>query len=548
MHAEMAWSGWGDPAEAVKLAPQQLDLLKQALGVKAPGRKAPAIAQVKLADPRLPDAALAALRAIVGSGHVRIDSETRARHTRGKSTPDLLRLRAGDMTDAPDAVVLPASHEEVLALLHTCAEHRIAVVPFGGGTSVVGGLEPRRAGYSAVVALDLARMASLVAIDEESRIAVLEPGLRGPEAEELLNARGYTIGHFPQSFHYASIGGFAAARSSGQASAGYGRFDERVVGLKLATPRGTIELGRAPKSAAGPDLRQLFLGSEGAFGVITAVTVEVTPVPAVKRYDGWRFESFTAGAVALRRLIQDGPVPTVLRLSDEVETALNLARPQDIGASSSGGCLAIAGYEGSAEDVAHRRERATAVLQALGATPDLDAGSQWEHGRYRGPYLRDALLDEGALVETLETTTFWSGIPALYGAVRDALMKSLGDQGTPAVVLCHISHVYRSGASLYFTVAAAQSADPLAQWRTAKAAANDAIIAAGGSITHHHGVGVDHREHYVQQVGPLAIEALQAVKAALDPAAVMNPGVLVPAGRLMPAPVVASPDGERGAA
>jgi alkyldihydroxyacetonephosphate synthase len=524
----MLWSGWGDPAEAVSLAPQQLDLLKQALGVKAAGRTAPALAEVSLPEPQLPESALARLRAITGAENVRTGTQTRARHTRGKSTPDLLRLRANDMADAPDAIVLPGSHEDVSAILQACAAERIAVVPFGGGTSVVGGLEPRRAGYAGVIALDLGRLTRLISVDEESRVAVLEPGLRGPEAERLLNARGYTIGHFPQSFLYASIGGFAAARSSGQASAGYGRFDERVVGLKLATPSGTIELGRAPKSAAGPDLRQLFLGSEGAFGVITEVTIEVAPVPSVKVYDGWRFESFTAGAAALRRLIQDGPVPTVLRLSDEVETALNLARPQDIGAAGSGGCLAIVGYEGTHEDVEWRRACATGIVRAMGATPDPGAGEQWEHGRYKGPYLRDSLLNEGALVETLETATFWSGIPALYTAVRDALTTALGEQGTPAVVLCHISHVYRSGASLYFTVASAQASDPLAQWRKAKAAANDAILAAGGSITHHHGVGVDHREHYVQEVGPLAIEALQAVKAALDPAAIMNPGVLIP--------------------
>jgi alkyldihydroxyacetonephosphate synthase len=269
----------------------------------------------------------------------------------------------------------------------------------------------------------------------------------------------------------------------------------------------------------------LFLGSEGALGVITEVTVEVRPKPEELTYEGWRFDTFKAGAATLRRLIQDGPVPTVLRLSDEAETALNLARPTEIGAAgTAGGCLAIVGYEGAPEDVAERRLRATKVLEAAGATLDTDAGATWEHGRYRAPYLRDALLDAGALVETLETTTFWANLENLYQAVGNALRNELGQ----AVVLCHISHVYRSGASLYFTVAAAQRDDPVEQWRRAKRAANDAIVATGGEITHHHGVGIDHREHYGREIGPLALDVLRVVKRALDPEGIMNPGVLIP--------------------
>ena len=223
------------------------------------------------------------------------DDESRIRHTRGKSTPDLLRLRAGDATAAPDLVLLPGSHEEVLDLLRVCSERRIAVVPFGGGSSVVGGLEPAAGGFEGVVALDVRRLNALLDLDEDSRVASLEPGLRGPEAETLLRERGYTIGHFPQSFEYATLGGFAAARSSGQASAGYGRFDELVVSLRVATPAGALSVGRAPKSAAGPDLRQLVLGSEGAFGVITSMSVAVRPAPEVRVYDGWRLRVVRCG-------------------------------------------------------------------------------------------------------------------------------------------------------------------------------------------------------------------------------------------------------------
>jgi alkyldihydroxyacetonephosphate synthase len=527
MPRDMLWSGWGDPAEAVALPDAILDLLRGALGVKQP-RPPLALEDVQLPEPRLSDRARARLAAIVAEEHVRSDRETRLLHTRGKSTLDLLRIRAGLLDDAPDAVVLPGSHEQVLAALEACAEERIAVVPFGGGTSVVGGLEPAHGSFAAVVSLDLRRLDRLLELDTISRIATLEPGLRGPEAEALLSERGFTIGHHPQSFEYASLGGFAAARSSGQASAGYGRFDERVVGLKVATPRGTIDIGRAPKSAAGPDLRQLFLGSEGAFGVITALKVEVRPTPDARIYDGWRLPSFASGTDALRRLTQDGPVPTVLRLSDEAETALNLVRPAEVGSARGGGCLAIVGYEGTEADVADRREGASAVLRELGAEPVPDAGEGWQHGRYNGPYLRDALLDAGALVETLETATFWSNLERLYEAVGNALRETLTALGTPPVVLCHISHVYRSGASLYFTIAAAQLDDPIPQWRTAKRVASDAILAAGGTITHHHGVGADHREHLAQEIGSLGVQALRAVKDALDPDGIMNPGVLIP--------------------
>ncbi len=528
---EMRWAGWGSDEEAVELPASVVELLEQSLGVRLPEHGAVGLADASLPEPALPTEARAALVAAVGDEHVDSSHEARVRHAYGRSTPDLLRLRAGDASGAPDAVVLPASHEQVQAVLEACTEHRVAVVPFGGGTSVVGGLEPRRKGFAGTVALDLRRLDRLVAVDRESRTATLEPGLRGPEAEARLGEHGLTLGHFPQSYEYATIGGFAAARSSGQASAGYGRFDSLVVGLRVATAEGTIELGRAPASAAGPDLRQLFLGSEGTLGVITSLTARVRPVPQERVYEGWRFGSFSDGTAALRRLAQDGPLPTVLRLSDEAETAVSLARPDEVGepGASTGGCLAIAGFEGEPAEVTIRRASAERVLRAEGGQPlGPEVGKSWAAGRYRGPYLRDALLDAGALAETLETATFWSSLGSLYEAVREALTAALSDLGTPPLVLCHISHVYPTGASLYFTVVCAQGKDPLTGWRGAKAAASDAIIAAGGTITHHHGVGSDHRDWYVREIGPLAVETLRAVKARLDPAGILNPGVLLP--------------------
>ncbi|MGW0996919.1 FAD-binding oxidoreductase [Streptomyces sp. NPDC002523] len=527
---DMLWNGWGDPAKAAPLPDSVTGLLRDLLGVKPRGAEPLALTDVPVSEPTVAPAALAALAdAVGGAEHVRTDTETRIRHTRGKSTPDLLRIRAGDITDVPRAVVLPASHDEVLAVLRACSAHALAVVPFGGGTSVVGGLAPERPDF---VALDLRRMDGLLDLDPVSRTAVLQPGLRAPQAEALLAERGFTLGHFPQSFEWATVGGFAAARSSGQASAGYGRFDEMVLGLTLATPEGTVETGRAPRSAAGPDLRQLILGSEGAFGVITSVTVRIRPLPEQRVYEGWRFASFEEGAAALRRLAQDGPRPTVLRLSDETETLIGLAQPDAIGAglaNSDAGCLAITGYEGTAEDTAQRREQAAAVLRACGGTlVGAEPGERWAHGRYSAPYLRDALLDVGAFAETLETAAFWSRIPELYTAVRTALTDTLTAAGTPPLVMCHVSHVYENGASLYFTVVSAQGDDPVAHWTPAKHAANEAILAAGGTISHHHGVGTDHRDWYVREAGPLAVDALRAVKRRLDPEGLLNPGVLLP--------------------
>jgi alkyldihydroxyacetonephosphate synthase len=523
---EMHWSRWGDPAQAGPLPESALALVDAFLGTSDTPAVSPE--DVRLSDP-LDEALVAELGEIVGADHVLVDHETRLHRTRGKSTPDLLKLRQGDGLDSPDAVVRPGTHDEVAAVVSWCVSRHVALVPFGGGTSVVGGLAARREGYAGVISLDLVRFDKLLEVDHESMTAVLEPGLRGPRAEALLAEEGLTLGHFPQSFEYASIGGFAVTRSSGQSSAGYGRFDALVVGLTVATPQGTLELGSSPANAAGPDLRELVMGSEGAFGVVTAVRVRVRRTPAMKVYDAWHFASFADGATAMRTLAQAGMLPTVVRLSDENETAINLARPAEVGATADGpegGCLLIAGYEGTQETVDARRAACTGLLSRLGGTNlGEDGGQAWAEGRFHGPYLRDSLLDVGVLVETLETVTFWSNLDHVYQAVKQALTESLGEA---TMVLCHISHVYETGASLYFTVAARQSDDPLAQWHAAKAAASDAILRAGASITHHHAVGQDHKPWLAQEIGPVGVMILRAVKDRLDPTNILNPGILIP--------------------
>ncbi|ORW12312.1 flavoprotein [Mycolicibacter longobardus] len=527
----MKWNAWGDPAAAKPLSDGIRQLLKAALGVEGTAAAEPDPDQVTLTPSSLAEADRQALAAIVGEQFCRDDQASRLLHAGGKSTLDLLRRNGSGVQDAPDAVLLPGNDDEVAAILSHCSRNGIAVVPFGGGTSVVGGLDPIRGGtFEAVVALDLRRFDELLSLDEISGEAELGAGVTGPEAERLLGERGFSLGHFPQSFQFATIGGYAATRSSGQDSAGYGRFDDMVRGLRAITPAGVLELGRAPASAAGPDLRQLLLGSEGVFGVITRVRVRVHPVPATTRYEAWAFPDFTTGAAALRAVTQTGTGPTVIRLSDEAETGVNLASTEQIGEQQiTGGCLAITLFEGTAEHTESRHAETRAVLVAHGGTSlGEEPARAWEHGRFSAPYLRDSLLAAGALCETLETAIEWSGVPALKAAVTEALTTALADSGTPALVMCHISHVYPTGASLYFTVVAGQRGNPIEQWRAAKTAAGDAIMRTGGTITHHHAVGADHRPWMREEVGELGVQVLRAVKAALDPAGILNPGKLIP--------------------
>jgi alkyldihydroxyacetonephosphate synthase len=526
----MKWDAWGDPAAAKPLSDGIRSLLVKALGIDATPASDPEPGAVRLRPSALSDRDRESLVAVVGEAHCISDDYGRLLRAGGKSTLDLLRRKDSGVQDAPDAVLLPADEDEIAKILKHCAQRSIAVVPFGGGTSVVGGLDPIRGDFKAVVSLDLRRLDELHGIDEISGEAELGAGVTGPDAEKLLAAQGFSLGHFPQSFEFATIGGFAATRSSGQDSAGYGRFDDMVRGLRAVTPAGVLDLGRAPASAAGPDLRQLIVGSEGVFGVITRVRVRVHPVPETTRHEAWSFPDFATGAAALRAVVQNGTGPTVIRLSDEAETGVNLATTEAIGEQSvTGGCLAITVFEGTAAHTESRHAETRAVLEAHGGT-SLGEGpaKAWEHGRYGAPYLRDSLLAAGALCETLETATNWSNVGTLKAAVTEALTNSLAETGTPALVLCHISHVYPTGASLYFTVVAGQRGNPIEQWRKAKTAASEAMVRNGGTITHHHAVGADHRPWMRDEIGDLGVEVLRAVKAVLDPAGILNPGKLIP--------------------
>ncbi len=539
------WHGWGDPADAHPLSDRSWSMLRRELGVT---RRTPPEPPIDLEDVRIPDSRLtledlAALRAVVGTGQVHTDRLARVEHAAGKSYLDLRRLRDGDALDAPDAVITPGSAAEVEELLAVCRDRHLAVVPFGGGTSVVGGVAGSAGACPAAVSIDLRRLNQMMSIDPVSRTAVFQPGLRGPEVEAALRPHGFTLGHFPQSHQEATIGGYAATRSAGQASTGYGRIDDLVRGAVLATPVGTLALDhRAPASAAGPRLLDLVVGSEGAFGIITEVTVSVVPVPTTTAYAAAAFPSFEAATEGLRHLAQDlphGMRPDVVRLSDAEETRVTLALAGRAGGALAAytkarrlasACLVILLWEGTdARVVSERRAAGWDVLRRAGGVRMPSAIARaWEKGRFAGPYLRDELIGHGVLVETLETATSWSNLVALHDSVARAIRAESAAQGHPVIVQCHVSHLYAAGASLYFTVVAPEVADPLAQWRAIKTAATSAIVAGGGTVTHHHAVGTDHLDGLATEVGDLGMRVLRAVKDTLDPTGILNPGKLVP--------------------
>jgi alkyldihydroxyacetonephosphate synthase len=534
------WWGWGRRgAGGAGLGEGAEALLGELFGplrsVPVPG-----LSDVRLPSPQpLPEA----IAATVGAEHVFSGEEDRLRHAAGQGYADLVRKRSGRLEAAPDAVVLPGDAAEVRRLLEVCAEHGVAVVPYGGGTSVVGGVDPVRGDFERLISLDLSRLRD-AEIDRHAMTARLGAGLRGPEAEAALATKGVTLGHFPQSFEYATVGGFAATRSAGQASSGYGRFDELVTAIHLLAPAGELRTLETPHSAAGPALRELIVGSEGVLGVIPEVRVRVRPAPAHRHYEAWMAPGFLDGAEIARTLAQGdrGALPDVLRVSDEAETQVNLGFAGSAGRARrafdaylrlrrrQNGALVIAGYEGTRESIARRRALAARLLRrggavALGSAP----GRAWRRGRYHGPYLRDELLDHGILVETLETSHTWSDYRELYRAVGEAIATELREQGTPGLVMCHLSHVYPDGGSLYYTFMARQrEGAEIEQWAAVKRAACEAIVEHGGTITHHHAVGRDHAPYMRAEVGELGVEALRALKERFDPAGVMNPGKMLP--------------------
>jgi alkyldihydroxyacetonephosphate synthase len=478
------------------------------------------------------------------------DQADRFAHARGQGLTDLIRVRTGTIPAVPDAVVRPVDEADLEEILHVCAAKGVRVIPYGGGTSVLGGVNVTPSEAPAV-SLDLEHLRGLTALDETSGLATFGAGSLGPEIEAALEPHGYTLGHFPQSWELSSLGGWIATRASGQESLGYGSIQDLVAGVEVVAPVGRLQLAAMPASAAGPDLRQLVLGSEGRLGVITRATVRVRHRPAHIEITALLFPTWQAGLDASRHLAQERVPLTLLRLSDEPETEVAMTvglahhprmaplveRWLAFRGIKGTGCLMLVGAAGPKRSV-RRALTATRSLArrfggvSLGTSP----GRQWLRDRFRHPYLRDTLLDLGIATDTLETAAPWARLPELTNAVRQALESALEPDNERVAVLCHVSHPYGDGSSLYFTFffrcpSDAQAA--IARWAMVKRAATVAIVRGGGTLSHHHGVGSWHAPWFETEVGADGLRLLQAMARTLDPAQVLNPHVLLdPTDRL----------------
>jgi alkyldihydroxyacetonephosphate synthase len=485
--------------------------------------------RVELPTPRLdPPASLAVACSM--------ETYDRASHAYGKSYRDLVRAFRGRFDQPPDVVAYPRDEREVEAVLEWCEQARAAAIPFGGGTSVVGGVEPAVGdGYSGAVSIDLKRLDRVLEVDPISRAARIQAGATGPQLEEQLRGHGLTLRHFPQSFEFSTLGGWIATRSGGHFATLYTHIDDLVESARALTPRGAWESRRLPGSGAGPSPDRLLLGSEGVLGAITEAWVRVQARPRFKASAGVRFDNFEHGAAAVRALSQSGLAPSNCRLLDPGEAALTGAVQDDT-------ALLVLGFESADHPLDAWMGRA---LELCGdhrgrcpegpkvSGPGRDSASEggvgaWRTAFLRAPYLRDTMVAAGILTETVETAITWDRMEQFVAAVRErteAALRELCDGGR---VTCRFTHVYPDGAAPYFTVLApARRGGELEQWDEVKAAASEAVLASGGTITHHHAVGRDHRRWYDRQRPEPFAEALRAAKAALDPGGILNPGVLL---------------------
>jgi alkyldihydroxyacetonephosphate synthase len=509
---------WGWGYEDQQAAPEEVEQVARGarahLGFgPAEVERPPRLEDLDLPAPRFgPPAALAAI--------CTTDPYERATHAYGKAYRDLVRALRGRFDHPPDVVARPGDERELERLLAWCADSNAAAIPFGGGTSVVGGVEPR-VPQAAAVSIDLTRMDRVLDVDPVSRAARIQAGATGPHLEEQLKAHGLTLRHYPQSFEYSTLGGWIATRAGGHFATLHTHIDDFVESVRALTPTGAWESRRLPGSGAGPSPDRVLLGSEGILGVITEAWVRVQEAPRFKDSAALLFDGFEQGSRAVRALAQSRLYPSNCRLLDPGEAALTTAAPE-------GKALLLLGFEAAHDPVEAWMERALELCRDHGGEPRERRGESegaWRDAFLRAPYLRDSLIVAGILVETFETAITWDRFDAFVAEVREAATAALGPNGR---VTCRITHAYPDGAAPYFTVLApARRGSELEQWDEVKAAASEAIESAGGTITHHHAVGRDHRPWYDRQRPDRFAHALRAAKAAVDPQGILNPGVLV---------------------
>jgi alkyldihydroxyacetonephosphate synthase len=468
--------------------------------------------------------------------------EVRVRHARGQSLPDWIRIRSGRIPTFPDGVAYPTNKREVHDLIRYASIVGARLIPYGGGTSVVGHINPLP-GETPTLTVDLRRINGLKAFDSKSHLATFGAGIVGPDLEAQLRARGTTLGHFPQSFELSTLGGWIASRSSGQQSFYYGRIEDLFAGGHVETPVGPLDLPPHPASAAGPDLRHLILGSEGRFGVITEATVRVSPLPEREAFHAIFFPDWESGHNALREIAQARVPVSMLRLSNPVETETTLilsgherlvgiaARALAALGFGEDKCLFFFGVTGASKLVKRARRDVIGIAKEFGGRHvGKYMGGKWRDSRFLSPYLRNTLWEIGYAVDTLETALPWSAVPEGVESIQAALRTGLQDIGERTHVFAHLSHIYTHGASFYVTYLFRVASDPdetLHRWQVLKDAASQAIVATGGTISHQHGVGTDHLAYLPDEKGELGVKVLKAVRQAFDPDGLMNPGKLL---------------------
>lgn len=529
------WNGWGDDTIDYPVPSPALDFLKQHIGEATPTHNIDLSSVVK----HVPASRLAAHSLIT------TDAEERVRHARGQSLPDWLAYRSGKIPAFPDGVAYPTTAEEVRDLLRYAKNRGAHLIPYGGGTSVVGHINPPTSD-TPILTINLSRLNELKHLDPKTNLATFEAGIVGPELEAQLRAQGYTLGHFPQSFEYSTLGGWIATRSSGQQSLHYGRIENLFVGGTIETPLGTLAIPNVPASAAGPNLREVILGSEGRFGIITEATVRISPQPDLETFRAIFFPDFDRAMAAAREMVQARLPLSMVRLSNalETETTLKLAGHERAIQFTEGllkargihdhKCLLMVGYTGkrgvgkaTLGIVSHIAQKYQGIyLPYIGKV----FGNQWRKSRFRTPYLRNTLWEIGYAVDTLETATTWDKTPSLMKSIETSLHQTAATFNEKIHVFSHLSHVYPHGSSIYTTYIFRIHPDTdtlLDRWQHLKHAASQAIVEHGATISHQHGVGIDHAPYLAAEKGELGMQTLRTLANFFDPDGIMNPSKLL---------------------
>ncbi|GAA1644653.1 FAD-binding oxidoreductase [Actinoplanes couchii] len=543
----MKWWGWGreDTAFHHDDKPALRPLLLDRLGVDIdiPAAGPPHLDDLHLPQPHRPEPLTSALAAATELGDVPVERLT---HGTGKSLRELVDLRAGRIGRLPDLVVYPGDEDETAEVLRLAAEHGAVVIPFGGGSNISGSLRPPGDETRPVISLDLARMNRVESIDTESGLAVIQAGALGPELEDHLNAAGWTLGHFPDSFQHSTLGGWIATRSSGMQSDTYGDIAAMVAAVRVVTPRGLLVTRPLPGTSTGPSVLEMILGSEGRLGVITRATVRIRPLPKRRVVLGYLYPSWAAGLRAAAAITRGEARPAFVRLADAEETTFSLSlrtggpgrtgklldayvrtiRRQDPRQL----CLGLVGYEGSPSSV--RRDRklvATSVQAEGGFAIGAGAGAVYDRKKFDTPYIRDFLLSRGVHADVSETGAPWSRLPGLYDEVMTAFRTGLAESGARGSVMCHLSHTDPIGACLYFTFAVVPAEDgDLSTYDIVKSSVQQAFVDGGGTLSHHHAVGTEHARWLPEDVSTAGAGLISALFTATDPVGLLNPGKIVP--------------------